>query len=1054
MKKFLAFLVAIIVVVSLGLTTYYFLRNDEVINFTTKEVYCNINDVITLEDLGKTVTKQSKNTTYDYNAGGEEVTSRIKFNVEKGYYVVGEVGGDVELVIKTSNKHSAEFKILVHVGNGTADAPFNISSQAELERIGGQYPLDSHFALRRDIALNNSFAPIGYNMQSESWVGFSGKFDGKGHTISGLNLNGTGYTNAGLFYSLDNAEVRDLYITGATINGAYDNAGALAGVVTGTIDKVQVINANITNTKTNSKTGALVGVISGENSLVKLSGATGTITLGSAAVVVDDTTESDEPIVPEVINVVAGGLIGEIIAVKVQATFAEVNFVVNNANGHVGGFAGIFAITADNGTIQQSYSMSTSEYANFAGFIAKIDESRIGDNNANINYLKYLVGNYAVVPEGKSAVNEYNTIKFENFYDVSKSNYFIVPFTTAENLLLTNDYIFYAVSSEEKTLWDNNAWYTAYGKRPVLRYTDTELAGVSADYLAKDRTKQEISDKDSFISLIIDNKIENKKLDINNDINLEGVEWTPVELYNSIIDFKGHKITGLNLTKANAEDLGLFSVISNSTVKNLILDGVRVSADATNVGALAGRVNSRPNTLGDTSLDNIMVNFESTHTINQDMTYFGGLVGVADDNTIITNARVSGIRLAKNNTNFVGGLAGVMSSGAVRTAHIDNAELNGINVAGVVAVNGAALSNLSTADIQMKKAVVAGGITTSNLGSIMKADINVNILLDTITESSAFAGVATSNDGTIEDVTLSAQGIIFDANSTAENIRTAGISVVNNGTVTKVYNRTIRLGTFVAGKNHLVGGMFVENSGNASECIVKPRLYGNTVAGIVVDMKDGSIDQVLVADIDRGTNAIAANEMQGDKYVAGVAYSMSATSTITNVQTMSSLVGSANDTRVSLIVLHFPNGAVLKNSTINSSVSGYGTFYRETWKDFNTKTNAGYYHIYGVDSAAGSMQSVVINTDSSKLNGKSLVSASNLRGLLFGGSYQNTAQSSYVKATDNSGFNTRITFIDDCYVEVGGNWDKKNVAKTMTFDLENVWSNSANGGIQLSFINR
>jgi len=41
MKKFLVFLVAIIVVVSFGLTTYYFLRNDEVIRIETKEIFCN-----------------------------------------------------------------------------------------------------------------------------------------------------------------------------------------------------------------------------------------------------------------------------------------------------------------------------------------------------------------------------------------------------------------------------------------------------------------------------------------------------------------------------------------------------------------------------------------------------------------------------------------------------------------------------------------------------------------------------------------------------------------------------------------------------------------------------------------------------------------------------------------------------------------------------------------------------------------------------------------------------------------------------------------------------
>ena len=51
MKKFLIFLVVIVVGVSLGLTTYYFMRDDETISINTKEIYCNVGDVVSLEDL-------------------------------------------------------------------------------------------------------------------------------------------------------------------------------------------------------------------------------------------------------------------------------------------------------------------------------------------------------------------------------------------------------------------------------------------------------------------------------------------------------------------------------------------------------------------------------------------------------------------------------------------------------------------------------------------------------------------------------------------------------------------------------------------------------------------------------------------------------------------------------------------------------------------------------------------------------------------------------------------------------------------------------------------
>ena len=81
MKKFLAFLVSIVVVVCLGLTTYYFMRNNEIITVKAKEIYCNAGDTIPLSSLGIRIEKAnvSKKTTFDYNAGGENVTKYIEF---------------------------------------------------------------------------------------------------------------------------------------------------------------------------------------------------------------------------------------------------------------------------------------------------------------------------------------------------------------------------------------------------------------------------------------------------------------------------------------------------------------------------------------------------------------------------------------------------------------------------------------------------------------------------------------------------------------------------------------------------------------------------------------------------------------------------------------------------------------------------------------------------------------------------------------------------------------------------------------------------------------
>ena len=88
MKKFLIFLVSIVIVVCLGLTTFYFMKNDEIITISTKEIYCNAGDTISLESLGIVRKKANRKTTFNYNAGGEKVEAAIKFDKEKGYYIL------------------------------------------------------------------------------------------------------------------------------------------------------------------------------------------------------------------------------------------------------------------------------------------------------------------------------------------------------------------------------------------------------------------------------------------------------------------------------------------------------------------------------------------------------------------------------------------------------------------------------------------------------------------------------------------------------------------------------------------------------------------------------------------------------------------------------------------------------------------------------------------------------------------------------------------------------------------------------------------------------
>ncbi|GAA0531591.1 filamentous hemagglutinin N-terminal domain-containing protein [Pigmentiphaga daeguensis] len=116
-----------------------------------------------------------------------------------------------------------------------------VASLSQLQGIGGG--LDGHYALGRDIDASatagwnpdgsggfSGFSPIGTNDGS---LGFSGVFDGLGHTIDGLTINRPATDNVGLFgYIIRDSIVRNVGLRGGSTYGR-NNTGALVGYSSG-----------------------------------------------------------------------------------------------------------------------------------------------------------------------------------------------------------------------------------------------------------------------------------------------------------------------------------------------------------------------------------------------------------------------------------------------------------------------------------------------------------------------------------------------------------------------------------------------------------------------------------------------------------------------------------------------------------------------------------------------------------------------------------------------------------------------------------------------------
>ena len=659
MKKFLIFLVSIVVVVCVGLTTYYFMRNNEIITIKTKEIYCNAGDTIPLASLGIKVEKAniSKKTKFNYNAGGDDVTKYIKYDEATGSFIVSQsYGGDVTLVISTTNKKYADFTISVHIGDGSEQNPYYIFNENELKRIGSTYRLDQHYTLMSDITLSNDFESIGYNSNTSTWDGFDGSFNGQNHTISNLKLDNVQTKNVGLFSSLGaNANVKDLTISNSTINGSYENVGVLAGTINGNVEKVAIKNAQINNNLDNANIGSLAGEFG--NSSLKMSYAEN--------VNINVETQNDANV---------GGLVGKFNETTVQACYTN-NVAIDtlNAIASVGGFAGEFVIGTNSGSIQQSYANATGTDSQFAGFIGEISKNATFEED-KANMLRHLIGNIAVVYGSTSIadtdlVRNYDSSFFKNatfanrsaFFDKDSALYLIRGFAGANEVISTNEFVFYAIDASSITSWDTDyVWNTSNNNLPTLRMTSVNPSSPSGEYFRRDLTLKPLTNKQAFIDLLSAG-VKDDSIKLLEDIDISN-GWTPATIENSTFDGNNKTIT-INLNNATNNNAGLFATINNSTIKNLNIVVVGVSANSTNAGALAGEIFSTDK-LTNSTIENVNIVYQNYE--NPTIQNFGGVAGTIQ-NTVIKNCSVSGLNISEN--------ASISNAGAIVAVVKSNSQI-------------------------------------------------------------------------------------------------------------------------------------------------------------------------------------------------------------------------------------------------------------------------------------------------------------------------------------------------------------------------------------------
>ena len=113
--------------------------------------------------------------------------------------------------------------------------------------------------LAGDIALTGTWTPVG---STATYVGdfFAGTLDGCGHTISGLNVQGS-KVNQGLFAAINKATIRNLNVSGTVSCGTKNYVGGIVGKVqAGTIE-----NCSFSGSVTGGYTGGIAGGLNSNN---------------------------------------------------------------------------------------------------------------------------------------------------------------------------------------------------------------------------------------------------------------------------------------------------------------------------------------------------------------------------------------------------------------------------------------------------------------------------------------------------------------------------------------------------------------------------------------------------------------------------------------------------------------------------------------------------------------------------------------------------------------------------------------------------------------------
>ncbi len=866
MKRLLMYLVVAVVLISVGFSVYYVVRDDE-------EIYSLVDDnqifyINEGETLDLPIVWEDPASTSEFKVLSTGYDAYVNLDL-KNWTITGINAGIIELKFATTNDKFAgqTFTVNCYVGNGSTNSPYYVRNEADLKNIGnGNWSLSACYELVNDITLTEAFTPIGLSQNNGVWSvsEFNGSFSGGNlrHSISNVRIENLGYQTVGFFAQIGEfGKVENVVFDNVYISGNYVYAGTIAGANYGLIGMCEVKNSTLLNYYSNGFTGGICGLNerkSGSNNFAQVNMCTSNVDITS--------------------RWVAGGAVGY----------------------NYGGVIFNCLITTGNLDIRvanegkEDYNPSQSDYSYFGG-IAGISVCGVDySENQTMYYDSYVSNSIAYINFVETTNSGIGGI-FGSYYGISKvyeseGNYnmlfYIAPYKLDPYYLFDDDQILsdnnvssrnYAkqISQEQafqKTTftsitgnnWDfNNVWEIEDGI--AIRIGYERIDGKNAQYqaFASNGSTFEISTDAQLVVAseqmranpsknIIYKVTQSVVYDGNND------NWQPIGTVDNPFQgqfvFEDDATITIKNIKINSEYAGIFGYVNgnNTIIRNFVVENVEVEGVV--AGIIAGFNKGA-------TIDNCQISNFEIYTKK----YAGGIAGY--NSGTVSNCLLSAIIDTDENGNAIlddNGEYTYTTKGAGGYITLQNNSESVLYLGGIVGKNTGTVTNVRAdkmdirfAEEDSSKTVYLGGAVGQNQDIVNQ--INVRQFTASVQDfdGKVYAGgiVGHQSAGKITSCIFhEINNLIFDVNNS--NVIAGGIagfietdSKIQYSVVGSMAIYAYSVGGFVGVANGDIEQSYVANSAG---------LYGKYVGGFTCSLS-GTIK-----------NCMTAAEMTGSEIEAGM----------------------------------------------------------------------------------------------------------------------------------------------------------------------------------------